>query len=67
MSEDGRRGEVVSFPVSRGLSRPTRAADRGGVVVLFTGVRYDRAVTELPPPPPVGGCARPPGESRAGG
>jgi hypothetical protein len=45
-------GDVVAFPdaASRASRRPFAADEVRGVVVLFTGVRYDRPA-ELPPDP----------------
>ena len=45
-------GDIVPFPhaASRANRRPLGADEPRGVVVLFTGVRYDRK-PELPPGP----------------
>lgn len=45
-------GDVIPFPdpASRAPRRPLTADGARGVVVLFTGVRYDRQ-PELPPDP----------------
>jgi hypothetical protein len=45
-------GDIVPFPdaESRATRRPFAVGEARGVVVLFTGVRYDRQ-PELPPDP----------------
>ena len=45
-------GEIVPFPDAalRATRRPFAAGEPRGVVVLFTGVRYDRR-PEVPPGP----------------
>lgn len=65
MSEERRRGEVVSFP-KPGASRRAVRASGGGTVLLFTGVRYERAADDMPPPPPAGRTS-PAGDRRIGG
>ena len=45
-------GDIVPFPdaTSRAPRRPSGAGEARGVIVLFTGVRYDR-LPEVPPGP----------------
>ena len=45
-------GDIVPFPdaTSRVTRRPSAAGEARGVIVLFTGVRYDR-LPEVPPGP----------------
>jgi hypothetical protein len=52
---EGAGDRVVPFPEAAARpQRPAPAADeRKGVILLFTGVRYERAETDNVPTPPV--------------
>lgn len=68
MSDERRRSEVIRFPLRR-LSTPGRIGSRtegGGTVLLFTGVRYERAA-ELTLTPPPADRPEATGDRRVGG
>ncbi|WP_375458431.1 hypothetical protein [uncultured Enterovirga sp.] len=68
MSKERRQGEVVPFPVSnpQGPRRQDDGPDERGVLLLFTGVRYERAAPDAPVPPSPGDRTRPTRRRRVG-
>ena len=52
-------GAVIPFPGSAGRSsRPLRADEPRGEILLFTGVRYERSSASLEPSPAASGHSK---------